>query len=381
MTSKARRRRLAQGVCTVAVVALGGASLGGTSGASTPRSSGPFLANFHTITPIASTVPSLGSGKAGNGDVNPYGVAVVPRSTGDLVAGDVLVSNFNDSANAQGTGRTIMQVSPAGKSSLFANLAGQVAGPIGLTTALSVFANGDVVVGSLPTTDGTAATATAGALYVLNSTGKVIETIKGGDVNGPWDMTSYDGGEFGVLFVTNVLNGTVAAKGKPVAKGNVVRIVLDFSVSPPKVDQEFVVATGFGEETNAAALVIGPTGLALAPNGTLYVADTLGNRIADIPDALFRYTPFGKGSTVSTGGFLNSPLGVALAPNGDVLSVNGGNGYIVETTPKGLQNEWIYLDTTGSPPGSGALFGLAVQPGDKGVYFVDDDENSLNLFH
>jgi hypothetical protein len=64
-----------------------------------------------------------------------------------------------------------------------------------------------------------------------------------------------------------------------------------------------------------------------------------------------------------------------------VLSVNGGNGYIVETTPKGLQNEWIYLDTTGSPPGSGALFGLAVQPEDKGVYFVDDDENSLNLFH
>ena len=49
-----------------------------------------------------------------NGDVNPYGVAVVPRSTGDLRQGNVLVSNFNDTANVQGTGTTIVQVSPGG---------------------------------------------------------------------------------------------------------------------------------------------------------------------------------------------------------------------------------------------------------------------------
>jgi hypothetical protein len=61
--------------------------------------------------------------------------------------------------------------------------------------------------------------------------------------------------------------------------------------------------------------------------------------------------------------------------------VNAANGYIVETTPGGTQTEWIFLDKTGSPPGSGALFGLAVQPGNKGVYFVDDDLNTLELFH
>ena len=54
---------------------------------------------------MASTVPD-------NGDVNPYGVAVVPRSTGNLHQGNVLVSNFNDKANVQGTGTTIVQVSP-----------------------------------------------------------------------------------------------------------------------------------------------------------------------------------------------------------------------------------------------------------------------------
>jgi len=53
------------------------------------------------ISTIASTVPP-------NGDVNPYGVAVVPMSMGSLVQGDVLVSNFNNSQNLQGTGTTIV---------------------------------------------------------------------------------------------------------------------------------------------------------------------------------------------------------------------------------------------------------------------------------
>ena len=102
----------------------------------------------------------------------------------------MLVSNFNDGPNDQGTGVTVMQISPAGKASVFANLGAQVKGPLGLTTALSVFRNGDVFVGSLPTTNGKAKTATAGAIYVISSAGKVLETIKGGDINGPWDMTA-----------------------------------------------------------------------------------------------------------------------------------------------------------------------------------------------
>ena len=244
-----------------------------------------------------------------------------------------------------------------------------------------MFHNGDVVVGSLPTTNGKSKTATAGALYVINSAGKVIETIKGGDINGPWDMTAYDGGKSGDLFVTNVLNGTVAGNGKNVAKGTVVRVALDFSVSPPRVKQELVIASGFDEATNAAALVLGPTGVGLSTNGTLYVADTIANRVAAIPNARLRTTSDGTGSTVSTGEFLKAPLGLAIAPNGNILTVNGNDGEITETTPKGQQVNWIFLDTSGSPQGAGTLFGLAVQPGNKGIYFVDDGENQLNLFH
>ena len=130
-------------------------------------SGGSFSGQFNTVTRIASTVPS-------NGDVNPYGVAVVPRSRGALVAGHILVSNFNNSANLQGTGTTIMDIAPNGTVKVFAqisasNLPGACPGGVGLTTALVVLRSGWVVVGSLPTTDGTAATAKAGCLLVLNS--------------------------------------------------------------------------------------------------------------------------------------------------------------------------------------------------------------------
>ncbi|MFZ2056153.1 MAG: hypothetical protein WAV54_01920 [Acidimicrobiales bacterium] len=334
--------------------------------------SGGFLGGFTTVCEVASTVPS-------NGDVNPYGVAVVPRTVGNLTAGDVLTSNFNNSRNLQGTGTTIMEVSPSGKAAVFANLAGQTKNHLGLTTALSVFRDGYVVVGSLPTTDGTAKTATAGALYVLDSRGRLVETISGTDIDGPWDMTSYDGGGFGVLFVTNVLNGTVAAGGSVVHKGNVVRLVLDLTKSPPTVLQRVVIASGFGEKTDPTALVIGPTGLALGQNGTVYVADTLANRIAAIGNGLFRSTSAGIGTTVSSGGFLSGPLGLIAAPNGDLLNANGGNGEIVESTLTGGQPEWPTVDNSGSPPGAGALFGLAIKPSGKGVYFVDDATNTLDI--
>lgn len=61
----------------------------------------PFLSQLTTISTLASTVPS-------NGDVNPYGLAIVPASVGRLQAGELLVSNFNAKSNNQGTGTTIM---------------------------------------------------------------------------------------------------------------------------------------------------------------------------------------------------------------------------------------------------------------------------------
>jgi hypothetical protein len=341
----------------------------------------------HTITTISSTLPS-------NGDVNPYGVFRISRSEGKLRRGNILVSNFNNGSNLQGTGTTLVQIAPDGAFSLFAQidpttLPGPCPGGVGLTTALVVLRSGWVVVGSLPTTDGTAATAQAGCLLVLDSNGRVAETITDPQINGPWDMTVFDRtGEEGnhaseaTLFVTNVLNGTVAGGGTIVNQGTVLRIALALTPgSAPTVKSVTVVGSGFDERTDPAALVIGPTGVGLSKNGkSLYVADSLNSRIGIIDDPLTRQSTGKTGSTLSSGGALNDPLGMTLAVNGDVLTVNGNDGFMVETTPKGKQIFTVLLDNTGSPPGAGTLFGLVDVPG-QGVYFVDDGSNTLNLFH
>jgi hypothetical protein len=362
------------GAAATAVFAL---APGAQAGASGP---GSFIGGFHNLTTITSTVPS-------NGDVNPYGVALVGQSEGSLVKGNILVSNFNNSKNLQGTGTTIVQVSPAGKLSVFAriqqsSLPNSCPGGVGLTTALSILQDGWLVVGSLPTKNGMAATAKAGCLIVLDNRGHVRETFSGNGINGPWDMTAATYGPLAELFVTNVLNGTVAAKGKVVHRGTVLRLTLMVGGSrPPRLLNTTKIGGGFPQRTDPAALVIGPTGVGLASNGTLYVANGLRSSISAIPGATWRASSAGTGMTLTSGGKLNTPLGLTLAPNGDVLTVNGGNGLIVETTPAGKQAASKLLDSSGSPKGAGALFGLAVTPNQSGVYYVDDAVNTFRLLH
>ncbi len=75
-------------------------------------------------------------------------------------------------------------------------------GGVGLTTALAVLPSGWVVVGSLPTSDGTSATAQRGAVIVLNPYGQVVRVISGALINGPWDLTAAQVGHDGLFFVT-----------------------------------------------------------------------------------------------------------------------------------------------------------------------------------
>ena len=348
-----------------------------TTSSQTSAVAQPYLAHLHTVTTLGSTVPA-------NGDVNPYGLIRVTSSVGALHAGSFLVSNFNDKANDQGTGTTIVQITPSGKRTQFANIPSKLPeacpGGVGLTTALNVLPGGYVVVGSLPTTNGKSATAKYGCLIELNSAGHVIGTIAGHDIQGPWDMTAVSHGDKTTLFVSNALNGG-AAKGKQViANSTVVRIRLQSSHSQaPKVLSQQVVADRIPWIDDPDALVIGPTGVALADNGTLYVADTLDNRISAISQAMTRTTPaHDGGATVTHGRHLKQPLGMILAPNGNILTTNAGDGNMVETTPAGKQ---VAVRTADTKTGAGSLFGLATAPGKTGIYFVDDGDNTLKLLH
>jgi hypothetical protein len=373
-------RAVVASAASVAAAATAAFVLAPVAGAQARTSGSSFIGNFHHLKTIASTVP-------GNGDINPYGTVVIRRTQGDLQRGNVLISNFNNKKNLQGTGRTIVQITPGGKLSVFAkispnHLPGPCPGGIGLTTALTVLKGGWVVVGSLPTSDGMSATAQAGCLLVLDNTGHVRETISGNGINGPWDMTSVSFGNLAQLFVTNVLNGTVAANGKVVHRGTVLRLTMAlYGSQPPAVKNITKIGSGFPQRTDPAALVIGPTGVALNRHGTLFVANSLVNKINAIPNAVFRSHSAGTGFVVSSGGKLNDPLGLILAPNGNVLTVNGNDGRIVETTQGGMQVASRFLDKSGSPPGAGALFGLAVAPFGSGVYYVDDAVNTLRLLH
>jgi hypothetical protein len=355
-------------IVTATVGLLAGSAIVATAA----NASDTFIGPLNHTKVIASTVPA-------NGDVNPYGVFVVPRSTGRLYRGDVLVSNFNDKANVQGTGTTIVEVSPHGQVSLFAGIKDTACpGGVGLTTALVVLRSGWVVVGSLPTVNG--AISGPGCLIVLDQWGNVRKTITGHGIDGPWDMTAFDGGNVSVLFVTNVLGG-ILGKHPSANGGTVQRLVISSKpYQTPRVLSGTEIGSGFSARTDPAALVLGPTGDGLSRNGTLYVADTLNNRIAAIPNALFRHGNDGRGFTVSKGGHLNAPLGLVIAPNGHILTVNGGDGNIVETTPGGKQAAWKTIDN--NMGGAGDLFGLAVKPGADAVYFVDDfgSDNNLQLF-
>jgi hypothetical protein len=373
---KATRRYAAALAAIVTTTAGLLAGTGLAAGAANAGGFPAFVGPLHRVTTLASTVPR-------NGDVNPYGVAVIPRSTGNLWQGNTLVSNFNDKTNVQGTGTTIVQITPRGQVSQFAKINRHLfgcPGGVGLTTALVVLRSGWVIVGSLPTVNGNVSG--AGCLIVLDRWGHVQETFTGHGINGPWDMTAADFGGTAELFVTNVLNGTVAAKGGTVFRGTVRRLFLIIPSSvPPYIFRADTIGSGFAEHLDPAALVIGPTGVGLGPNGTLYVADTAGNRIAAIPGAQWRLTDAGPGRTVTQGGHLNGPLGLVVAPGGDILTVNSGDGHLVETTPFGFQIAVRTLDRSGSPPGAGALFGLAVKPFQRAVYFVDDATNTFDLLH
>jgi hypothetical protein len=343
---------------------------------SSPQPVAPYLGQLRSLTQLASTVPA-------DGDLNPYGVAVVPVSEGQLTAGDILVSNFNDKANVQGTGTTIVQVSPAGKTSVFANVSalpsGQACpGGIGLTTALGILPGGWVVVGSLPTTNGGVLPGLnpAGCLVVLNDQGTVAETITNADIAGPWDLAVKSSATSAEVFVSNALGGNVSTHDGVPVTGNCTVVRLDLALSPgapPKLTSSTVIGTGFPWEANKAALVLAPTGLALGGHGTLYVDDTETDSVSAIPQALTRTGAItAAAGTLSVGGALNAPLGMTLAPNGDLIVVNGNNGNAVEITSAGRQVAVRTLIKNGA----GDLFDIITTQG--GLLLGNDGTNALD---
>ena len=219
-------------------------------------------------------------------------------------------------------------------------------------------------------------------LTLANGTPIVAKKIFGSRFSFPLDAgaTFFDGRP--LFGHSKTIRGTVVSILVTTASAPL--IGLDLMVGgprPPRWINTTKIGSGFPQRTDPAAMVIGATGAALARGGTLYVANGVDSAINAIPNATWRSNSAGTGMTITKGGRLNTPLGLIMAPNGDVLTVNGANGLLVETTPSGTQIAKKALDSSGSPPGAGALFGLVLAPHNAGVYYVDDAVNTMRLLH
>jgi DNA-binding beta-propeller fold protein YncE len=317
----------------------------------------------------SSTIPS-------NGDLNPYGVAFVPEGFpggGTITAGDVLVSNFNNSTNVQGTGTTIVQLTPRGSlappGTAIAFFTSSLAG---LSTALGVLREGFVIVGNVPTTNGT--TVGQGALQVIDRRGHLVQTLSDPQfLDGPWDLAVDDHGEHAHIFVSNVLNGTVS------------RLDLAVGAKGVTVLKKTAIAAGYTHRPDPAALVLGPTGLAF-DRGTdlLYVASTADNAIYVVPPASIRTGPVTRGGVAFADPHLRGPLALRFAPNGDLLAANGDAvnadalhpSEIVEFTKSGQFVSEYNVDSS-----QGGAFGLdTVREGPFNYAVINDVTNNLSVY-
>jgi hypothetical protein len=385
-----------------------------------------FLCAFSAaaqITPTASaTAPPQQlfpvSTSPSNGDLNPYGVSFVPLGvpTSTVMTptvfnpGDVLVSNFNNGQNAAGTGNlqglgtTIIRIQSTGLTSTFfpqapvatlpigspASLQAQAG--VGLTNALAILGNGMVIVGAMPTTDGTSATAKPGYLLFITRSGTpalitytanntTLNQTQNGFVNnaffalngqtpdiidGPWGMAVNDQGNAAQIFVSNVLTGTITR----------FHVTLDSDGMGVNFDQApFVLVQGINKRPDPAALELGPSGLAYdpLPNSptldTLFISNSADNAVTMLPGAGWntttidvRKTPLGVLSNDPTK--LHGPLGLALAPNGNIYVANSDGNNADPNQPSEIE----IFDMNGNfqgqfsvDPQNGGAFGIAFQ--------------------
>ena len=312
------------------------------------------------------TVPS-------NGDVNPYGVTFVddsfPVGAGPLAHGDILISNFNNSQNQQGTGTTIVDISKSGAQTLFFQ-----GGPgLGLTTALGTLRAGFIVVGNGPTSDGSSGTATAGSLLVINNQGVQVQSITSPAINYSWDMTLVDEGDTAIAFVSNALDGTVNR--------------LEFAVTSSglTLNKWTTIGSGYMHRGDPVSLFVAPTGSAYdRERDILYVASTGDNAVYAIQQASTRTSSAGVGHLIyQDNAHLHGALGLAWAPNGHLLVTNNDTinpdpnqpSEIVEFTIHGEFVKEISVD-----PAPGGSFGLAVHNGRFGSIFAAVDDSTSTLF-
>jgi len=320
------------------------------------------LPRLRTLTTIGSTVDPL------NGDQNPYGLDVAPVDAGLLHRGDLVVCNFNDAANVQGNGTTIVALRPH-------------AGATPLRIARNAGLLGCNALALGPTDNIWSAAFGANDNPIVSPGGAFLTGLPGGPWHGPFGQAfSPRHGPFGngAFYESNAADGTIV-------RINLTTHGFTFDV----------IASGFAVNGGAPGSILGPSGLQYdASHDRLWIVDGADNSVTALQFVSFipaaGVVAHANGSFSGPAGFLahrvhhgaplNGPISSALLPGGhlaigNTLDPNGTN-LIVEIKPNGRVVATKNVDTG---PGA-ALFGMVAtghEAEDAVLYFNDDNDNTV----
>ncbi len=317
-----------------------------------------------------------------NGDTNPYGIAVVPKTMGMLTAGDLLVANFN-SASAAGAGTSLVEVNPAtGTSKIFYQNA-DITGPVGIAINPSADIVWVAYYGSTPN-------GSSSGYAVISNSGDLVANYTNASSSYNGNHTLFEG-TWGAAFAPGAFFWTNAGAANPTAGGATGQIW--------RLNPNPTASTKNGQPINATYLplatnlptsdiagtaltpssVAGPQGMVYdAANKTLYITDDYNNAVYALPNALTATGPVTP-IMIAHNGVLNAPQGIAIDPvNHDLLVVDGGSkNDLVELTTSGR----ILATRTLNSGSGGALFGLATTMMGNGhliVYFDNSNASALD---
>ncbi len=328
-----------------------------------PEDDNSILERLDDMKTIGSTVDPI------NGDQNPYGLDVAKIDAGKLKRGDLVVCNFNNSANVQGTGTTIIALHPK-------------VGSTPLRIAQNASLNGCTEV-ALGSSDAIWASAfSANDNPILGPDGTLFTTLAGGPWHAPFGQTfAPHAGPFGVA----------AFYESNAGDGSIVRI----NITTGGAFTFNVIATGFPVNHGVPGSILGPSGLQYdCKHDRLYIVDGTNNALYS-----FRHV-----STIAAGGItvsgttfsgpfrkraklifmgppLNGPISSALFFNGHLALGNTGDptgkNLMVEITPHGKVLNVKNVDTGAAA----AIFGMVAtgEGHDTKLYFNDDNDNTVRV--
>lgn len=353
----------------------GGGSAGGTLPASALTQTAAQTAASQSVSILKTLDDEQTVGSVvdpATGDVNPYGLDIAKATSGKITAGDLIVCDFNDSANVQGTGNAIVALHPA-----IGSIPRSIAhGPSLLgCNALASAPGGPVWLAAFGANDNP----------IFTSGGTLLTTLS----SGPWHHP------FGEAFVPPVNSISVPAfYVSNAADGSLVRVY----VYPGPSFRFSVIATGFPVNGGAPGSILSPSGLNYdnsSGKDRLYVVDGANNTLYAI-DRVSGITANGitvNGRTFSgkygfdahvvySGAPLNGPISSAVLPGGNIVLGNtldaDGKNLMVEISQSGQLLDVKNVDTGAA----GAIFGMVATgttAGSTHLYFNDDNDNTVKV--